>query len=214
MCPPEYEAEAWETGSHHSEETGYSGKPRSRSRAPPSRGESPHPYQQASQSGDYYRDTNLTFNNSSNANLRLGSQVSLNNLSQRGQMQPQFAPPQLPFMPFGGGPGSVTGSDHGQMPMMTGMGYQNTGSMYGMMPPMMNNMNMYGGGSLSGSQGGFAPPVMPAAGITRPMSTLSMATTANMFSGPSQNPNPSDDDLFSALRNYLSTQDLMTVTKK
>ncbi|KAJ7114120.1 chitin synthase [Mycena epipterygia] len=213
----EYEAEAWETGSRHSEETGYSGKPRSRSRAPPSRGESPHPYQQASQSGDYYRDTNLTFNNSSNAQLRLGSQPSLSNLSQHAQMQQQaqFAPPQLPFMPFGGGPGSVTGSDHGgQMPMMTGMGYQNTGSMYGMMPPMMNNMNMYAG-SFNGSQGGFAPPVMPAAsGIPRPMSTLSMATTANMFSGPSQNPNPSDDELFSALRNYLSTQDLMTVTKK
>ncbi|KAJ7780186.1 glycosyltransferase family 2 protein [Mycena maculata] len=211
----EYEAEAWETGSRHSEDTGYSGKPRSRSRAPPSRGESPHPYQQASQSGDYYRDTNLTFNNSSNANLRLGSQPSLTNLSQHGQMQQSpFAAPQLPFMPFSGGPGSVTGSDHGQMPMMPQMGYQNTGSMYGMMPPMMNNMNMYGG-SFSGSQGGFAPPVMPAAsGIPRPMSTLSMATTANMFSGPSQNPNPTDDELFSALRNYLSTQDLMTVTKK
>ncbi|KAJ7708969.1 glycosyltransferase family 2 protein [Mycena rosella] len=192
----EYEAEAWETGSHHSEETGYSGKPRSRSRAPPSRGESPHPYQQASQSGDYYRDTNLTFNNSSNANLRLGSQQSLSNLSHHGAMpQQQFVAPQIPFMPFGGGP------EHG-------------GSMYGMMPPMMNNMNMYGG-SFGGSQGGFAPPVMPAAGgMQRPMSTLSLATTANMFSGPSQNPNPSDDDLFSALRSYLSTQDLMTVTKK
>ncbi|KAJ7233069.1 glycosyltransferase family 2 protein [Mycena rebaudengoi] len=212
----EYEAEAFETGSRHSDETGYSGKPRSRSRAPPSRPESPHAYQQASQSGDYYRDTNLTFNNTSNANLRLGSQQSLSNLSQRGQMpqQPQFGAPQLPFMPFGGGPGSVTGSDHGQMPMMPAMGYQNTGSMYGMMPPMMNNMNMFGGGSFNGSQGGFAPPVMPAAGMARPMSTLSLATTANMFSGPSQNPNPSDDELFTALRNYLSTQDLMTVTKK
>jgi chitin synthase len=28
------------------------------------------------------------------------------------------------------------------------------------------------------------------------------------------NPNPSDDELFNALRNYLSTQDLMSVTKK
>ncbi|KAJ7036551.1 glycosyltransferase family 2 protein [Mycena alexandri] len=212
----EYEAEAWETGSHqgshHSEETGYSGKPRSRSRAQPgpgSRGQSPHPYQQASQSGDYYRDTNLT---GSNPNLR--SQASLSNLSARN-MEQQYSAPQLPFMPFGGGPGSIVGSDHGQMPMMPPMGYHNTGgSMYGMMPPMMNNMNMFGG-SFSGSQGGFAPPVMPAAGgIPRPMSTLSMATTANMFAGPSQNPNPSDDELFSALRNYLSTQDLMTVTKK
>jgi len=136
-------------------------------------------------------------------------------MSQRGPMeQSPFGPPQLPFMPFGGGPPSITGSDHGQMAMMPPMGYQNTGSMYGMMPRMMTGMNMYGG-SFSGSQGGFAPPVMPAAGgIPRPMSTLSMATSANMFAGPSQNPNPSDDELFSALRNYLSTQDLMTVTKK
>ncbi|KAF7371090.1 Glycosyltransferase family 2 protein [Mycena sanguinolenta] len=214
----EYEAEAWETGSrhsHHSEETGYSGKPRSRSRAPKSREESPHAYQQASQSGDYYRDTN-TLNNGSQR--RLASQPSLSNMSQRGPMgQSPFGPPQLPFMPFGGGPPSITGSDHGQMAMMPPMGYQNTGSMYGMMPPMMTGMtgmNMYGG-SFSGSQGGFAPPVMPAAGgVPRPMSTLSMATSANMFAGPSQNPNPSDDELFSALRNYLSTQDLMTVTKK
>ncbi|KAJ7860378.1 glycosyltransferase family 2 protein [Mycena olivaceomarginata] len=207
----EYEAEAWETGSRHSEETGYSGKPRSRSRAPKSRDESPHAYQQASQSGDYYRDTN-TLNNGSQR--RLASQPSLSNMSQRGPMdQSPFGPPQIPFMPFAGGPPSISGSDHGQMPMMTGMGYQNTGSVYGMMPPMMGGMNMYGG-SFSGSQGGFAPPVMPAAGGTRPMSTLSLATTANMFAGPSQNPNPSDDELFSALRNYLSTQDLMTVTKK
>ncbi|KAJ7065405.1 glycosyltransferase family 2 protein [Mycena amicta] len=213
----EYETEAWETGSRHSEDTGYSGKPRSRSRAPGSRGPSPHPYQQASQSGDYYRDTNLTHNNGSNPNLRLGSQVSLSNLSHQAPVQPA---PQLPFMPFAGGPGSVAGSDYGgQMPMMPGMPYQNTGSVYGMMPPMMTgmsgmNMNMYSG-SFNGSQGGFAPPVMPAAvGMTRPMSTLSMATTANMFAGPSQNPNPSDDELFIALRHYLSTQDLMTVTKK
>jgi len=99
------------------------------------------------------------------------------------------------------------------MPMMPGMGYQNTGSVYGMMPPMMSGMSMYGG-NFNGSQGGFAPPVMPAATGARPMSTLSMATTANMFSGPSQNPNPTNDELFTALRNYLSTQDLMTVTKK
>jgi len=36
----------------------------------------------------------------------------------------------------------------------------------------------------------------------------------NPFAGPSMNPNPSDDELFNALRNYLSTQDLMSVTKK
>ena len=51
--------------------------------------------------------------------------------------------------------------------------------------------------------------------MQRPMSTFSMATTVNPFlSGPSQNPNPSEEELFQALKNYLSTQDLMTVTKK
>ena len=75
---------------------------------------------------------------------------------------------------------------------------------------MMTNLNMFGGGT--GSQIGGAPPSIGAQ--QRPMSTFSMATTANMFTGPSMNPNPTDEDLFNALRNYLSTQDLMTVTKK
>ena len=153
-------------------------------------------------------------NNSSNPNLRLGgSQLSHSNVSHHA------TGPQLPFMPFGGGPGSVAGSDYGHMgmQMMPQMGYQNTGSMFGMMPPsasMMSGMNMFGG-SNHGSQYGAVPPSMPILGQgQRPMSTFSMATTANPFAGPSMNPSPSDDDLFNALRGYLSTQDLMTVTKK
>ena len=227
----EYEAEAWETGSRHSDDTGYDSKSRSRSHAPPrSQNASPLPYQQASQSGDYYRDTNMTYNNSSNPNLRLGgSQLSHSNISSHHGQQPpmsQFAPPQLPMMPFGGGPGSAGGSDYGHMPMgMPPMGYQNTGSMYGMVPPamvprntFMPGMNAFGGAGFGGSQsggfGGIPPSIPPIGGDTRPISTFSMATTANPFAGPSMNPNPSDDELFMALRNYLSTQDLMTVTKK
>lgn len=43
--------------------------------------------------------------------------------------------PQLPFMPFGGGPGSVAGSDYGHMPpLMPPLDFQNTGSAYSMMP--------------------------------------------------------------------------------
>ncbi|KAF8165979.1 chitin synthase [Crassisporium funariophilum] len=230
----EYEAEAWETGSRHSDDTGYDGKSQSRSRshAPPSRGESPHTYNQASQSGDYYRDTNITYNNHSNPNLRLGgSQLSHSNMSHHGVVQQQQQNmsqygglPTLPFMPFGGGPGSVNGSDygHGMNMQMPPMGYQNTGSMYGMMPPnavprnTVMSMNMFGG-SMSGSQVGAVPPSLPPLGgglQNRPMSTFSMATSVNPFAGPSMNPNPSDDELFNALRNYLSTQDLMTVTKK
>ena len=135
----------------------------------------------------------------------------------------QFGAPQLPFMPFAGGPGSVAGSDYGHMmtmpPQLPQMGYQNTGSMYGMMPPamaprntMMTGMNMFDGGSIHGSQSGAMPPVQSL--NQRPMSTFSMATSVNPFAGPSMNPNPTDEDLFNALRNYLSTQDLMTVTKK
>ncbi|KAJ3836134.1 chitin synthase [Lentinula raphanica] len=226
----EYEAEAWDTGSRHSDETGHS-KARTQPRPPVSRTGSPYNYQQGSQAGDYYRDTNLTMNSRSNPNLFTGSQQSLSNLSHQGG-QP-YAAPQLPFMPFSGGPGSAAGSDYGgHMPMgpMMPMGYQNTGSMYGMpmgmgMNPMMSPAamdprttmmaNMMTGGSFGGSQsGGFAPPTMPASQEQRPLSTFSMATTVNPFAGPSLNPNPSDDELFAALRSYLSTQDLMTVTKK
>ncbi|KAK0443981.1 glycosyltransferase family 2 protein [Desarmillaria tabescens] len=240
----EYEAEAWETGSRHSDETGYSSKPRSRPNG--SREESPHTYHQASQAGDYYRDTNLTLNNSSNPNLRLGSQPSISNMSHRAAQQAQYGGP------FTGGPGSAHGSDYGRsMPQMAQMGYQNTagsmpyqhtagsmgmgmgmpqmgyqntGSMYGMMPPMapqnpMMPMNMLGGslggGSQSGHSGGFGPPTLPfGGGDQRPISTFSLATTVNPFAGPNNNPNPSDEELIAALRNYLSTQDLMTVSKK
>ncbi|KAL0581503.1 hypothetical protein V5O48_000561 [Marasmius crinis-equi] len=222
----EYEAEAWETATRRSEETGYS-KPQSRA---PRSHQSHEDFHNASQAGDYYRDTNLTMNNS---NPRLASKASHSNLSHDGGRPSMSQYGGGPFM--GGYPagGSVHGSDYGGhvMPMMPQMmPYQNTGSMYGMMPPgpmtpqsmMMGNFMMPTGGSFGGSQsghsmtGGFAPPAMPAA--QQRMSTFSLATTVNPFAGgpstPSSNPNPSDDELFTALRQYLSTQDLMTVTKK
>ena len=220
----EYEAEAWETGSRRSDDTGYSSKPHSRARsfapAPRSRDASPHPYQQASHSGDYYRDTNIM--NRSNPNLRhLGSnsQLSHTNASQRNT-----GVPQLPLMPFGGGTGSIAGSEYGgHAPMpMAAPGY--TGSMYGMMPtvpmiPQMTGLSMYGGsfgGSQAGVPVGIPPSIPPLGGISqqRPTSTFSFATSVNPFAGPSMSTNPTDDELYSALRNYLSTQDLMTVTKK
>jgi chitin synthase len=99
-------------------------------------------------------------------------------------------------------------------PQLPQMGYQNTGSMYAMMPPrntMMTGMGMFDG-RIHGSQSGAMP---PAQGLhQRPMSTFSMATFVNPFAGPSMNPNPTDEDLFNALRDYLSTQVQMTVTKK
>jgi chitin synthase len=107
---------------------------------------------------------------------------------------------------------------------MTALPYQNTGSMYGVpsmvgvpQGAMMTGLNMFGGptvGGMSPSQSAVGT-LPPSAGVNqRPMSTFSFATTVNPFAGPSQNPDPSDEELFQALRNYLSTQDLMTVTKK
>ncbi|CDO75020.1 Glycosyltransferase Family 2 protein [Trametes cinnabarina] len=224
----EYEAEAWETGSRHSDETGYGSKAPSgsRSRAPHSRGQSPRPSFHQSQAGDYYRDTNVT--NPQGSTYHPNNSAS--NLSHYGgaAAASQFGLPQLPFMggnPFGG---SVHGSDYGgptgQMGMPTPLGYQHTGSMYGMPLPgaprntVMTNVNMFGGaGDVHGSQGGFAPPMAPGlmGGGQRPMSTFSLATTVNPFAGgPSMSTDPSDDELITALRAYLSTQDLMTVTKK
>jgi chitin synthase len=207
---------------------------RSGSRAPGSRAPSPlHP---ASQSGDYYRDTNLVSQKTGASNMseRLRKQGSNSNMSQYAAQQQMYGGgmPQLPFMPFAGGPGSVAGSDYGgQQMQMPPMGFQNTGgSMYGSMygtAPMMPQYtgSMYGVpqipavgqfGEMGGSQSGLGAPSAPAMSMNqRPMSTFSMATTVNPFAGgPSMNPNPSDDELFTALRNYLSTQDLMTVTKK
>lgn len=103
------------------------------------------------------------------------------------------------------------------------MGFPNTGSMYGMGMPgprntVMTNLNMFGGGGMGGGSGSFsgAPPsAMPNLGSGQQrMSTFSMATTVNPFVGPSQSTDPSDEELLSVLRHYLSTQDLMTVTKK
>jgi chitin synthase len=134
-------------------------------------------------------------------------------MSQFGAPQmPAFAP-QMPMMFGGGTGGSVAGgSDYGgPMPFQhTGgsMPFAPAGSVYGVPMPMMaqHTGSAYGmpAPSMMGSQGGFA----------RPTSTFSMATTANLFAGPSQSTDPSDEELVSALRMYLSTQDLMTVTKK
>ncbi|KZS98103.1 glycosyltransferase family 2 protein [Sistotremastrum niveocremeum HHB9708] len=220
----EYEAEAWEQGSHHTEEETHSVSPSGHSRPPQipempiPRTDSPHSYNPASQSGDFYRDTNLTFNNSSNPNLRIPKKPSMQTMSQHGS-----APPQLGPLPYSAGPGSHAGSEYGGM-MPPQMGFVGTPSMYGMggmgmMPQgprnsVMTNLNMFGAsGSIAGS--GFTPP-NPNFGMPQNrMSTFSLATSVNPFTGsPSLNPNPSDEELLNVLKGYLSTQDLMTVTKK
>jgi chitin synthase len=108
------------------------------------------------------------------------------------------------------------------MPMMMGMPAQSlyAGSLYGGVPPpnfmpgaprnsVATNLNMFGG------SGGLVQPPSMAELQQRPMSTFSLATTVNPFvTTPSQSTNPTDEELLQVLRIYLSTQDLMTVTKK
>lgn len=99
-------------------------------------------------------------------------------------------------------------------PQMTGgMGPFAAPSMYGMgmmggVPrnSVMTNLNMFGG---SGSVLGLPNQNM---GMARPMSTFSVDPFGG--TGPSPSDNPSDEELLTFLRHYLSTQDLMTVTKK
>ncbi|GJJ06868.1 hypothetical protein Clacol_001064 [Clathrus columnatus] len=200
----EYEADTWDAASGH---TGFSqptGKPPSRSpNQTTPRSESPRV-------GDFYRDTNLTMNTSSNPNLRNANR-STTSLSQYagggapiGVPPPRLGTPQLtgmPFMPMGGGPGSIMGgSEFGGVPQMA---FTGTPSIYGVpMPsgPRNTVMSMY--------TPGVNPPTMGR------MSTFSMATSLNPFLNPSQSTDPTEEELLGVLRHYLATQDLMTVTKK
>lgn len=131
-----------------------------------------------------------------------------------------------PVLPFNLGNGSPHGSENGHGFGMMGMGGGYAGSGYGPAAPrnsVMTNLNMFGGG---GGMGSTAPPsAFQGTGFgaqQRPMSTFSLATTMNPFGGAmaaaapptSMSENPSDEELSGVLRYYLSTQDLMNVTKK
>ncbi|OJA10029.1 hypothetical protein AZE42_08527 [Rhizopogon vesiculosus] len=162
----EYEAGAWEHGSHQSDETGLS-KPRS-NRPPLSR------------QGFLIASTHRTL---ATSNLTKSS-----NPNHRTDCPPYDVLPQMSFMPFSGGPCSAHGSHYGgQMPIIPPLGYQHSGSVYdGMMPQdsrstMMMNMPMMTGDSQAGGFG-----MLPAmGGDTRPLSMFSMTTSVNAFAGPS-----------------------------
>jgi len=207
----EYEAEAWEGTNARDEAQTEDSRSIAPSRRSPPRSHASHApraasmasYHPSSQAGDYYRDTNLTHNSSANPNIReTMHRPSLPSMSQQGGMLP----------PFGAGPPSVTGS------MMGGpMPFPQTNSMFmgmGMGLPqvprgsVMTNFNMFpgggggGGGSVTGSFG-----MLPA--------RMSTFTNLNPFAGETDpNPNPTDDEIAAVLRGYLSSQDLMSVTKK
>ncbi|OJA16306.1 hypothetical protein AZE42_03378 [Rhizopogon vesiculosus] len=203
----EYEAETW--GDNHSgksygsppelNQTGSVYLPAPRPQFPPG-SQRPSLYEYSrSESGehDFYRDTNMIQSNSSNHNLHAPSRPSSRAVSDMHRTPPMAnwrGPSQERINMF--------------TPSNSGM---HGGSVYGMTPPDSRMTSGVFNRSMSPAHS-FAGPPQPLNGGMRPISTLSMATTA--FAGPSMNPNPSDEELYNALRNFLSTQDLMTVTKK
>lgn len=146
---------------------------------------------------DYYRDTNMIHSNSSHHNLQGPSRPSSRAVSDANRPPPQM--------------GNWRGPSQERINMFAPTNSGPHGSVYGMTPPdsrmasgVFDNRSMSPAQSLGVSHQPFN------GGIRT--STLSMATT--VLAGPSLNPNPSDHELYNALRNFSSTQDLMTVTKK
>ncbi|KAH7928935.1 glycosyltransferase family 2 protein [Leucogyrophana mollusca] len=202
----EYEAEAWESASGHTVapennlvNPAYMSM--SQVRLPMSQHQSVYNHSQ-SEAGDYYRDTNPLNPNNSNPNFRSSPS----------------RPSSRAVSDFKGPPSQRQTAFHTsqeQLVMAAPGPYGNPGmnSVYGMPPPdprMTMGASIYNR-SMSPAVSLGGPP-QPAFGGMRPTSTFSMATT--VFTGPSMNPNPSDEELYTALRSYLSTQDLMSVTKK
>lgn len=185
----EYQAEAW--GSGGSESTAPTPPlPAPQPRRPVSQMRTVYEYEQ-SEPGDYYRNTNILPNaahinvrsQSSRPGSRAVSEYNRNSANALSAGPSQERISLLSMNAFGMAPPTD--------PRITAMSTMNR--------PMSPAATL---GIVS--QPGF--------GITRPMSTFSVATTG--YAGPSNNPNPSEEELYHALRTYLSTQDLMTVTKK
>jgi hypothetical protein len=79
------------TGTHHSHGGGFDINPYSRSNAPRFRPESPHTYNQASHSGGYHSDTNITYNSCSIHPRIVGSQQSHSDIPHPNRtQQPQI----------------------------------------------------------------------------------------------------------------------------
>ncbi|KAG6335389.1 hypothetical protein ID866_3703 [Astraeus odoratus] len=159
-------------------------------RRPASQMQSVYGYQ--SESGDYYRDTNV-MQNASRTNVRSHS----------------ARPESRTMSEYNRSPSNVMESMSRGPPQE----HISMSPVYGMTPPPDPRVTMTSHLSRPvssvASLGGVP---QPGFSITRPMSTFSVATTT--YTVPSNNPNPSDEELYNSLRTYLSTQDLMTVTKK
>ena len=107
-------------------------------------------------------------------------------------------------------------------PPMPALPDQNTGSGYGAILSVggapTGGSNVFGGpivGPLLPSlplPGGVLPPMSVWAGVEqRPLSTLPLATSITF---PSQGPGPTDEELFREMQDFLSTQDLTTVSRR
>ncbi len=124
---------------------------------------------------------------------------------------------------YGGGPVPIhnpfmaatpAGSDYGGM-ANNYMGVNNPYMMGVAGPPrnsVMTGLNDYNGGNMQ------QQPQRPQT-LARPISTFSFATTANPFSNnatppANQSEDPTDDEIVQMVSDYLSTRDLMTVTKR
>jgi len=148
-----------------------------------------------SESGNYYRDTN-PIQNASRGNLRTQpsrpgsrSQASDYNRTSTNLMMSTF-----------------NGLKQGRIPIEM--------NQFGVIPPPDLRMTM-----VSTINRPISPAVnlgglpQPGIGTIRPMSNFSVTTTA--YGVPSNtNPMPSNEELYDTLKAYLSTQDLMTVTKR
>jgi chitin synthase len=148
----------------------------------------PSVYEYQSEAGDYYRDTNAVQDPRRGPPSRPSSRaVSDYNRATANPRHSAYRNPSQERLSVG-----IPGNQFLPDPRLT----VNSAIMNRSMSPAL-------------SMGGLS---QPAFNTLRPTSNFSMATT--FFTGPSNNPNPSDDELYEGLRTYLSTQDLMTVTKK
>lgn len=162
----------------------------------------------------FSRDTSPLHHHNSSSNLRQSNLINSRMPSMAsgfGQVPPYGAPPGFNPMAAGGFGASSEYSPPLYPPQFPGLGPR-LSMMSGGGPP-----SLFGGANsmLSGFPDMSAP--APGGGLHDPrMSAFSLATTANPFASaaPSESTNPTDEEVLDELRHYLSSQDLMNVTKK
>ncbi|WOO78655.1 Chitin synthase 6 [Vanrija pseudolonga] len=197
----EYEANAWETASLHSD-----GEKEARS--------------DSGRTGRTRRTRNTNYAGSMHSSARNSEYRDHSGGSSRVHSPAPYMNPQsrMPSMWGGGGAGSMYGEPF-TPPMAFGPNPFNSPAMSleSLRPPTGGMFPPYAPSPLAG------PPrnTMVSAGFGMDparASNYSLATTANPFGAPTlsvnPNPSPSDEAVLSVLRSYLLTQDLMTVTKR